>query len=272
MTTLWESLEKTVSDINQVRGAEFMSLTAQGENRKKYKIEHKRIKGILYIHEQKEKCRIYPSTLELTLILIPRFETLFGRECDGFDQSDKRMPFWRTNEDSLISGSIIEFSKIGVTPNIPNIEAISANSLADDLLNIESENIDPTTKLALTNARIGQGKFRQDVLKSWDNKCAVTGSTIQQVIRASHIKPWRNSDNHERLNHHNGIPLTANLDALFDAGLISFGSDGIMHVSENLSAEDRNIFSISSQSKLRKVPTKEMSDYLSFHCQEVFKP
>jgi hypothetical protein len=44
--------------------------------------------------------------------------------------------------------------------------------------------------------------------------------------------------NEERLDPGNGLPLVATLDALFEAGLITFASDGAMLVSERLPGEE----------------------------------
>jgi hypothetical protein len=74
--------------------------------------------------------------------------------------------------------------------NDGNKEGLNQNELVDDLERIDwQQNADPTTKKALVDARLGQGKFRSGVLQLWGNRCSVTGSTIQAVIRASHIKP-----------------------------------------------------------------------------------
>ena len=43
---------------------------------------------------------------------------------------------------------------------------------------------------------------------------------------AGHIKPWRDSDNEERLCAGNGLLLTPSIDHLFDRGFISFADDG----------------------------------------------
>jgi putative restriction endonuclease len=50
-------------------------------------------------------------------------------------------------------------------------------------------------------------------------------------LRASHCKPWRDSDNSERLNGENGLLLTPSIDHLFDRGFISFQGDGGLIVS-----------------------------------------
>src|SRR5207248_65853 len=137
--------------------------------------------------------------------------------------------------------------------------------LVRDLAEIEqSPSVDSTTTKALIDARLGQGKFRGRVLQAWGNCCSVTGSALQAAIRASHIKPWRESSNAERLDPENGLPLVANLDALFDAGLISFESSGKLIVSSRVSAREREILGIVERS-LRKKPTPKMAEYLAHH-------
>jgi hypothetical protein len=139
------------------------------------------------------------------------------------------------------------------------------SGLREDLNTIEQQqNLDPTTKKALVDARLGQGKFRSGVLQLWDNCCSVTGSMIQVAIRASHIKPWRVSSDAERLDPNNGLPLIASLDALFDAGLISFDSFGSLIVSSKMDTTERGIFGIGKTS-LRKKLTAKTAKYLAHH-------
>ena len=47
-----------------------------------------------------------------------------------------------------------------------------------------------------------------------------------EYLIASHIKPWRHSDNQERLDGENGLLLNPSVDLLFDRGLISFEDNG----------------------------------------------
>lgn len=61
-----------------------------------------------------------------------------------------------------------------------------------------------TETLALVAARIGQGRFRDAVSKKWDERCAVTGCSVREALRASHIKPWATSSSNERLDPDNG--------------------------------------------------------------------
>ncbi len=124
--------------------------------------------------------------------------------------------------------------------------------------------IGATTKATQIESRIGQGKFRDDVLKRWQGRCAVTGSTTRGAIRASHIKPWSKSTDEERLDPHNGIPLIATLDALFDAGQISFDATGMMLVADTLSDEERHILGVSRPCRIKPV-SAETAMYLQLH-------
>jgi hypothetical protein len=78
------------------------------------------------------------------------------------------------------------------------------------------------------------------------------------------IKPWKVSSNAERLDPFNGLPLVATLDALFDAGLISFEKNGKILLSSELPGEDKKILGVRTL-RLRKVPSKPTSAYLEYH-------
>lgn len=86
--------------------------------------------------------------------------------------------------------------------------------------------------------RVGQNLFRAALLDFWQGRCCVTGLDVAELLRASHIKSWASceSDN-ERLDVFNGLLLSPNMDALFDAGLMTIGEDGSVMLSRLLSAE-----------------------------------
>jgi predicted restriction endonuclease len=127
---------------------------------------------------------------------------------------------------------------------------------------------DETTREALVDARRGQGKFRRDLEKRWNDACAVTNCSIREVLRASHIKPWARSSNEDRLNPQNGFLLLANLDILFEKGFVSFDDDGRMLVSKELSATDRRLFGLPKN--LRRKPDQGERLYLAHH-RRMFK-
>lgn len=140
--------------------------------------------------------------------------------------------------------------------------------VSEDVVEILEKESDSTTRKALVDARLGQGKFREQVLALWGNQCAVTGATTREAIRASHIIPWCVSVE-KRLDPQNGLPLVANLDALFDRGLISFDASGQMIVSPVLSTTERELLQLDQQ-KLSKSPTPETAAYLAHHRERFF--
>jgi Domain of unknown function (DUF3427)/HNH endonuclease len=121
-----------------------------------------------------------------------------------------------------------------------------------------------TERKGLVTSRVGQGFYRQEVLAKWDNRCAVTGLNLPEILIASHILPWRAATKDERLEPDNGILLCPNLDALFDQHLISFDDAGLIVFSKKLNLLDLAILGINAQMKLRKIDVG-MRKYLSMH-------
>ena len=147
-------------------------------------------------------------------------------------------------------------------------------AVADPLDEIERvrvtlKSVSKTDQQAIVKSRIGQGQFRQYVGKLWQWHCAVTDVGITDVLRASHIKPWRKSTNKERLDPFNGLLLVPNLDELFDKGYISFEEDGKIIISEALRSEDLKHLGVSKSMKLSKMH-KQMAPYLNYHREKVF--
>ena len=125
-----------------------------------------------------------------------------------------------------------------------------------------------TSYLASIQARLGQGKYRQDLLEKWGNACAVTGLTCLRVLRASHVQPWGASDSVARLDPNNGLLLSANLDALFDVGLISFTDEGKMLIADEVPADQRLQLGIPMRLRIR--PDQALKRYLAHHRKYLF--
>lgn len=87
-----------------------------------------------------------------------------------------------------------------------------------------------TERTSLVQARRGQGLFRENV-RSIEHACRITKVERMEHLIASHIRPWRDSRNEERLDGENGLLLTPTVDHLFDKGFISFEDDGQLIVS-----------------------------------------
>lgn len=117
----------------------------------------------------------------------------------------------------------------------------------------QTKDLPETVRQALVESRLGQGVYRECLLRIWEGRCAVTGCSITEVLIASHAKPWTSSTSRERLDEYNGLLLAASVDKLFDRGLISFQDDGRMLTAEKLSDEDLHSVGLTRSSRLRKV-------------------
>jgi hypothetical protein len=87
--------------------------------------------------------------------------------------------------------------------------------------------------------RIGQDIFRAALTDYWDARCPLTGIADPALLRASHIVPWAECGDEQRLDVYNGLLLSALWDAAFDAGLVSFAHDGTALAGPTLSAAAR---------------------------------
>ena len=129
----------------------------------------------------------------------------------------------------------------------------------------------PTDRIALRKERVGQTKWRHQLLQLWDQTCSVTSLQKERLLRASHIKPWQHSSNKDRLHQHNGLILNPSLDCLFDCGFITFRHDGgHIEISDVLSERDRKILNIHEDMALRKT-LPEHKEYLGYHNDCVFE-
>ena len=129
--------------------------------------------------------------------------------------------------------------------------------------------ISETEKDQLIKARRGQGVFKTRV-SLIEKGCRVTGVEMTQHLRASHIKPWRDSTPYEKLDGNNGLLLSPHIDHLFDRGYISFKPNGSLLVSPQISNDILEAWNIDPVLTVG-VFSPEQSVYLRYHNDNVFK-
>ncbi len=144
-------------------------------------------------------------------------------------------------------------------------------NLDDDLINDIEKIIGRkipinTEKENLIKCRIGQGEFRDKLIKHWQG-CSVTGLKQNDILIASHIKPWSKADDKERLDVFNGLLLLPTLDKLFDKGYISFNDNGNILISKRLMNYD--ILGINEHMRIKI--EEEHKKYLEYHSNEIFE-
>ena len=135
---------------------------------------------------------------------------------------------------------------------------------------IQRVNIGPLEKENLVKSRRGQGIFKTNV-KMIEKECRVTKLKDRDFLIASHIKPWKDSNDIEKIDGNNGLLLSPHVDKLFDSGLISFADDGDLLLSSKLNLEVLKIWGIDNKLSAG-VFSVEQKAYLKFHRENRFKP
>jgi putative restriction endonuclease len=87
-----------------------------------------------------------------------------------------------------------------------------------------------TVRLLEQKVRLGQHRFAGAVLAAFDHRCGFCGFAPRQLtghrlLVASHIKPWAQATDRERLDPRNGVCACPIHDSAFDTGLLTVRSD-----------------------------------------------
>lgn len=124
----------------------------------------------------------------------------------------------------------------------------------------------------LLKLRVGQARFRRDIMEYWNERCAVLGVPGANILIASHIKPWAEcSTAEEKLSRYNGLALSPALNHLFDRGLISFDSaNGRIKFSRHLLPSQRAALSLDQDLHLSRIEP-EHKPFLDYHLNKVFR-
>jgi hypothetical protein len=135
---------------------------------------------------------------------------------------------------------------------------------------IETSYLPETMRTALIKARVGQGRFKQNV-SQYETQCRVTHVANPVHLIASHIKPWRESNNDERLAAGNGLLLTPSIDHLFDRGFISFEDSGDLLISPVADSSSLRRMGVDSSQPLHVGGfNSDQKHFLQHHRRSVF--
>ena len=125
--------------------------------------------------------------------------------------------------------------------------------------------------------RVGQGFFRKAVLSAYNTKCCITGVSLTELLVASHIKPWKDSDpKTERTNPRNGLCLNSLHDKAFDQGLITLDDSYRIILSSRINEAfmDRNTrdWFVFYKDKEIQLPNKFLPDksFIEYHNDVIF--
>ena len=184
------------------------------------------------------------------------------REFVGYEEKARKLEQFQVRDSrgkAMYSAALSHYHKF-----LADLSQVDVNA---DIKQVMTDNtLSETEKTILVNTRVGQGHFRSKLIQMWGG-CAITGYRNTQLLLASHIKPWRDSSNEERLDRFNGLLLLANLDKAFDLGFISFDDYGKVMISSYLESPD--VIGLKEDMAFSIMPAHR--PYLRYHRGELFK-
>ena len=168
-----------------------------------------------------------PGSIAMKLSNLASFDPAIlarGRKgLEGASRLDREIwDEFHATHDTLAPQSEEMFRSLFTTSEADDVELIKGVGVRK--IRTVSVPLGPTEIAVTGTARRGQQFFRQAVLNTFDNQCAVTGIKIRELLVASHICPW-NTHPANRLDPQNGLSLSRLHDAAFDRGLITFDDD-----------------------------------------------
>jgi putative restriction endonuclease len=130
----------------------------------------------------------------------------------------------RDPENVAILASALQLDRAQVPPDLADAPF---HLLADD---------ERKRRNAEVIARQGQGTFRLRLMQAY-GRCAITGEHTPIVLDGAHIQPYLGpASNHPQ----NGLLLTKEFHALYDAGYVTVTPDLVVRVSERLRSDFSN--------------------------------
>ena len=151
---------------------------------------------------------------------------------------------------------------------VGKIEAEVESSIIKDVNSLIDKTLDKTEAKIVVKSRVGQGLFKSKLFEIAD-RCAVCGLKTKELLIASHIKPWSESNNKERLDVNNGFLMCPTHDALFDKGYITFTDDGNILVSSAIPKTEYELLNIDEKIKINV--RREQIKYIKWHRENIFK-
>lgn len=151
---------------------------------------------------------------------------------------------------------------VNVNQSVEFVAAETEEVLKDPSLTV-------TEKHVLARARVGQGIYKDNVRRV-ESSCRITGLSELNYLIASHMKPWRESSNRERLDGNNGLLLSPHVDYLFDRGFITFENSGEVRSSRTLNAAVPELWSLDLNRRSKRFRSEQIP-YLEFHRDVVFR-
>lgn len=284
--------------INEIRILPSDRTTFPEESDFKYFVEHTMVQrgGDYYFPSQMMKCPYntfvlfqYDGMIRATGILIASSKKTVidekGVEYAGYYRFDiETLHYLSTPIDKVsLKSAYPEFEKFNQTKKIIPLQYLEniysllqkldpfyrEDSLIAERIDseISSLGLMGESRDAVVKVRVNQGIFRDKLMQRY-SKCCLCGVSNPAFLTASHIKPWCESDAHEKLDIENGFLMCPNHDRLFDQGWISFDDNGRIIISDEMSQVDRIFMNVNEDMKISLSEKNKI--YLQYHRSNIF--
>lgn len=137
-----------------------------------------------------------------------------------------------SNWDAMSAQAADEYARLASANGEPVVE---------DLTEVTLEIPEGKTRIASSQVRVNQWKFRKSILANYSARCCISGLKNELLLNASHIMPW-SRDFKNRMNPQNGLCLSVLHDRAYDIGLITVMPDFKVRVSEKLQLQTEDAF------------------------------
>ena len=175
-----------------------------------------------------------PSAVCMKMCNLARFdETLKQRKVSGLNNGSKLDEIiWYEFVNDI--DKLIHISTEILQESTKEKSFILVEKVSDDICDTYFKNINKE-RTVFSKVRVGQDFFRKAVLSAYNNRCCISNIHFSELLIASHIKPWSESnDENEKVNPRNGLCLNAFYDKAFDRGYITISDKYIVHVSKQI--------------------------------------
>ncbi len=174
---------------------------------------------------------------------------------------------------SLLCFELVKYEKLSAIEKSDILKYSEFNNIKnfESIINDEIPSTEIEEKRALVKVRWQQGKWRKELMNKYNNSCVLTNIKHNDLLIASHIKPYNKCKKDEACDIENGLLLSALADKLFDKELMSFDEEGKIIFSKELK-DNNDLLKIQEHIDLnfKLIMTEKMRSYMKYHYKNQF--
>ncbi len=168
----------------------------------------------------------------------------------------------------ILISDIIELTLVdNIAQNLADLKLVMQDDVVDGkVLNDEERQLYITDIVNRRNQAI-QKRFRKGLFDNNEHKCPVCGFCFEELLIASHIKPYSKCDDtYDAINHFNGLIMCPNHDRLFeDAKHMTIDYESGKIILSETAKNSRDFKTLKDKFISKVYVSNERRDYLKWH-------